>query len=152
MVNIYVDDKYIYAIDLMFMYVNNNNKFVSCKIKTNKLFKVLNYPSWGKNHAKPNISPMQVIQDKNVSIKQYQQIINSDLRYPIMIDGEINRIIDGFHRLSKAFILKKKYIRAYIFDKNIMEKFIIAKISKKSWNYVNSLTKKDIKKIYNNRF
>ncbi len=43
MVNIYVDDKYIYSIDLMFMYVNNNNKFVSCKIKTNKLLSLTNH-------------------------------------------------------------------------------------------------------------
>ena len=146
----YTNNKYMYLVDLMFMYINDGN-IVSKKIKTNILFPQLKFPGWG------NISPLQVIKDKNVSIENYNQILQADLRYPIILDSNL-KIVDGAHRLSKAYILNKKYIRAYIFDRDIMNKFKIGekkkerKWIKKDWNYYESLTVKDVEELYNKRF
>ena len=156
MVQTHSDNRYIYLVDLMFMYVNNKN-IVSKKIKTSKLFPQLKHKCWG-DPMKPNeqLSPIQVIKNKDISIKDYERIKKADLRYPIMIDSRIDdshnfNIIDGMHRLSKAYLQKKKYIRAYVFNKDIMKKFIVSKISE-GWKYRDSLTKKNIEKIYNERF
>jgi len=59
---------------------------------------------------------------------------------------------------QKAYILNKKYIRAYIFDKDIMNKFKIrekkenCKWMKTDLNYYESLTVKDVEELYNKRF
>jgi len=133
------------------MYINDGN-IVSTKIKTTILFPQLKFKGWDNN-----ISPLQVIKDKNVSIENYNQILQADLRYPIILDSNL-KIIDGAHRLSKAYILNKKYIRAYIFDKDIMNKFKIrekkenCKWMKTDLNYYESLTVKDVEELYNKRF
>jgi len=61
------------------------------------------------------------------------------------------------HRLAKAYLRKKKYLRAYVIDTNTMKKFIISKKKGNAWkpsdwNYYESLTRKDIEKIYKDRF
>ena len=72
-------------------------------------------------------------------------------------DFELN-IVDGAHRLSKAYLLNKKHIRAYIFNKDIMEKFKIGEKKKQrtwkksDWNYYESLTKKNVEELYTKRF
>ena len=45
-----------------------------------KLLPQLKINDWG------NLSPYEVILDKNKSIEHYNRIINSDLRYPIIIN------------------------------------------------------------------
>ena len=146
----YTNNKYMYLVDLMFMYINDRN-IVSTKIKTDKLFPQLKFKGWGQ------ISPLAVIKDKNVSIEHYNQILKADLRYPILLDSKLN-IVDGAHRLSKAYLLNKKHIRAYIFNKDIMEKFKIGEKKKQrtwkksDWNYYESLTKKNVEELYTKRF
>ena len=110
----------------------------------------LKIKDWG------NVSPLQVIKNKNISPTDYNRIIHADLRYPIIIT-EKYKVIDGMHRLAKAYLKDKKYIRAYIIDKQIMKKFIISKKKGKqwspsNWDYYESLTKKDIEKLYKDRF
>ena len=65
---------------------------------------------------------------KNPKNKKYKddnnRIKKANLNYPIMIDDK-NNIIDGVHRLSKAYSQNKKYIKAYVFDKEIMKKFLV---------------------------
>jgi len=127
----YTDDNFIYLVDLMFMYIKT---ITSTKIKLENMLPQLKIKDWG------NFSPIEVIKNKSVSPEDYKRIIKADLRYPI--------IIDGMHRLSKAFLLKKKYVRAYKIDDKTMEKFIISKRKGKEWdasdwNYYESLTKRD---------
>ena len=50
--------------------------------------------------------------------------MNSNLKYPIIIIKN-NIIVDGMHRLSKAYLLNKKYIKAYIFDNTLLIKKLI---------------------------
>ena len=143
----YADNNFIYLVDLMFMYIKTIS---SEKIKINKLLFQLKIKDWG------NVSPLQVIKNNSISLKDYNRIINADLRYPIIITKNY-KVIDGMHRLAKAYLKEKKYIRAYMIDTNTMKKFIISKKKGNSWkpsdwNYYESLTKKDIEKIYKNRF
>ena len=55
-----------------------------------------------------------------------KRIRDANLSYPIFVTGEHN-IIDGAHRISKALLLNKKTISAYIFTPALMKKFVIHK-------------------------
>jgi hypothetical protein len=46
----------------------------------------------------------------------------------------------------------EKYIQAYIFDEELMEKFIISKMSIENWNKSEFLTPNDLDKIYEESF
>lgn len=46
-------------------------------------------------------------------------------------------IVDGIHRLTKAYLLKKSTIKAYIFSKKLMNKFLLNK--KGDWKKVDSI-------------
>ena len=54
-------------------------------------------------------------------------INNADLSYPIITTYYKNRliIVDGVHRLVKSLLLGKKQIKAYIFNDDLMKKFLI---------------------------
>ena len=143
----YTDNKFIYSVDLMFLYTKT---ILSTKILITKLLSQLKINDWG------DLSPYEVIQNKNKSIEHYNRIIDSDLRYPIIIN-EKYQVIDGMHRLAKAYLNNKTTIKAYIIDNKLMKKFIIGKKKGKEWKnsdweYYESLTTKDIKKIFNDRF
>jgi len=143
----YTDDNFIYLVDLMFMYIKT---ITSTKIKLENILPQLKIKDWG------NFSPIEVIKNKSVSPEDYKRIIKADLRYPIIITNDY-KIIDGMHRLSKAVLLKKKYVRAYKIDDKTIEKFIISKRKGKEWtasdwNYYESLTKRDIDKLFKERF
>lgn len=143
----YTDDNFIYLVDLMFMYIKT---ITSTKIKLENMLPQLKIKDWG------NFSPMEVIKNKSISPEDYKRIIKADLRYPIIITNDY-KIIDGMHRLSKAFLLKKKYVRAYKIDDKTMDKFIISKRKGKEWtandwNYYESLTKKEIDELFTQRF
>jgi len=143
----YTDDNFIYLVDLMFMYIKT---ITSTKIKLENILPQLKIKDWG------NFSPIEVIKNKSVSPEDYKRIIKADLRYPIIITNDY-KIIDGMHRLSKAFLLKKKYVRAYKIDDKTMKKFIISKRkgkkwNKSDWNYYESLTKRDIDNLFKERF
>ena len=113
----YTDDKFIYSVDLMFLYIKT---IISNEIKIKKLLPQLKINDWG------NLSPYEVILDKNKSIEHYNRIIKSDLRYPIIINKKY-QIIDGMHRLAKAYLNNKTNIKAYIINDKIMKKCIIGK-------------------------
>jgi hypothetical protein len=48
--------------------------------------------------------------------------IKANLHYPIIIvsnkDGEITKILDGLHRINKAYMLRRRNIKAYIIPEN----------------------------------
>ena len=143
----YTDDHHIYLVDLMFIYIKT---IKSLSINTHKLLPQLKIKDWGE------FSPLNIIKNKNLSISDYNRIINADLRYPIIITAN-NKIIDGMHRLAKAHLLKKQMIRAYVLDDKTMKKFIISKKKGKIWvesvwDYYETLTKSDIDKLYKERF
>lgn len=143
----YSDNNNIYLVDLMFMYVNRNNVKIKY-ILVSELSDQLKNNDWG------DLTPIDVI--NKGSGYHFKRIMDADLNYPIMIDNN-NYIVDGMHRLSKAYMLKMKYIKAYTFDNKLMELFKIGKKkdenwSKEDWEYYESLTKNDIEQLYKDRF
>ena len=138
----YSDDKYKYAIALMFAYINLQ-KPKKIKIKTSKLIFNLDLHSW-ENNTKPSdvISHQRDEKYKD----EIRRIMESDTKYPIIVDSDLF-IIDGMHRFVKSVINNKKTIDAYIFDKKLMKKFIVGTIDEKI-----NLKLNDYIELYNQRF
>lgn len=138
----YSDDKYKYAIALMFAYINLQ-KPKKIKIKTSKLIFNLDLHSW-ENNTKPSDVISCLKNDKYKD--EVKRITESDTKYPIIVDSNLF-IIDGMHRLVKSVINNKKIIDAYVFDKKLMKKFIVGaryeKINLKLNDYI---------ELYNQRF
>lgn len=124
MVHTYSNGNKIYSVDMMLAYINIF-KPKKEKIEIKNLLKTLEYKGWSKD-IKNFYSPIKVIKNSKKFKDEYQRIENSDLRYPIIVT-ENHVIIDGVHRLSKAYLLNKKTINVYIFDKKLMKKFVIDK-------------------------
>jgi hypothetical protein len=51
-----------------------------------------------------DIRPIDVIKDKNLSPMHWEAITRANLDYPIFLNNGM--IIDGFHRVCKAYITK----------------------------------------------
>lgn len=150
----YADNEKIYSVNLMFCYIDKHKPKITY-LNTKKLFEQLKYPSWG------DISPFDVINNMNNEkfMDHKNRILNANMDYPIIIEKKTNIIIDGLHRLAKAYILKKKKINAYVFDEKIMDKFVITHKERKAkewkdtdWNYYESLSEADLNKLCHNRF
>jgi len=138
----YSDNKYKYSTALMFAYINLQ-KPKKIKIKTSQLLFNLDLHCWENN-----IKPSDVISClKNDKYKdEIKRIKESDTTYPIIVDSSLF-IIDGMHRFVKSVINNKKTIDAYMFDKKIMEKFIVGKRDEKI-----NLKLNDYIELYNERF
>ncbi len=138
----YSDDKYKYSTALMFAYINLQ-KPKKIKIKTSQLLFNLDLHCW-ENNTKPSdvISCLKNDKYKN----EIKRITESDTKYPIIVDRNFF-IIDGMHRFVKSIINNKKTIDAYMFDKKVMEKFIVGKRDEKI-----NLKLNDYIELYNERF
>ena len=114
----YHDNKNIYSVDMMISYVNTYEHSV-VKLPMDNLIAQLNRKVWGE------WSPMDVIEKMN--LKKYKEdadrIQEADLSYPVIMSGK--HIVDGYHRVAKAYSEGKKYVNAYIFDEDLMKKFIL---------------------------
>jgi hypothetical protein len=137
-------------VDLMFEYVNRND-VPTTKVQILELLPQLEEDCWG------GITQRQVIENPDISQEHNDRIQNADMSYPIMIDKSNNIVVDGMHRLAKAYLDKLEVIDAYVFDKSIMEKFAIGQKmgddwTDRDWEYYDSLTEDDIEKIYLERF
>lgn len=122
--------RHYYSVDMMFAYVNSH-KHPIMNIQLEELKPLLNNPTWNGH------SPMDVI--NNIKSKKYfkdvEDIHGSNLTYPIMLMETpkylISRgyykytVMDGYHRLSKAYLEDKKKIKAYIFSGALLRKFEI---------------------------
>jgi len=149
MVQTYSNNNKIYSVDMMFAYINiYKPKSINVDIKS--LIKTLEYKLWGNPQKNIYYSPIEVI--KNPKNKKYKHEINrikkANMKYPIIIDG--NHVIDGVHRLTKAFLNNQKNIKAYVFTKKEMNKFLINKT--RDWNKVNELEIFDFIKLFYERF
>jgi hypothetical protein len=71
-------------------------------------------------------SPLDVV--NNMHLKKYKEdaekIKKADLRYPVIVTGK-HKIVDGYHRVAKAYLEGKKHIDVYVFNSDLMNKFII---------------------------
>lgn len=150
MVQTYSDNKYIYSVDMMFVYIRKNKlKQNEVHIKVSDFIHQLKHNVWGNPEKNIKYSPMSVILNPTSNSKEHERILTVDLSYPIIISTNGN-VIDGMHRLSKAYIEKKEYIVAYMFDTHLLHKFIIG--TKDEWTKVNNMTIYDFINLYVDRF
>lgn len=138
------DEKYIYSVDMMFAYIKIF-KPVSIKINIKDYLYTLDFKCW---ENKGKISPKDVIKNKKKYKNDYKRIKKANLKYPIIIAK--NNIVDGVHRLTKAFIENRKYIKAYVFDKYLLKKFSLNTIN--NWNTVDKLNIYDYIQLFYKRF
>lgn len=122
-------DNKIYSIDMLFAYINIF-KPPSIKINIQDYLHFLEYKVWWIDSKKKiSISPKDVIDNPIKYKNEYERIKNANINYPIIIAN--NNIIDGYHRLAKAYMQNKKQIKAYIIDKVLLKKFVISKNNSK---------------------
>jgi hypothetical protein len=126
----------------MFAYINLK-KPEKIKLETSKLLFNLDLNCWDKN-TKPS-DVISCIKNKKYK-DEVKRIMNSDLRYPIIVNSELF-IIDGVHRYVKSVLSNKKTVDVYIFDKKLMKKFIIGKRNEKI-----NLNLNDYIELYQKRF
>lgn len=121
MVHTYSDGDKIYLVDLMIAYVNTVN-YPSVDIDTSDYLQHLKAKCWRKNGNK--YSPIEVFNNPSFYEYDVNKIKNADLKYPIIIHN--GNIVDGMHRLSKAYLNKQRDLKAYIFNDSLMKKFLIS--------------------------
>ena len=124
----YSDGKNIYSVDMMLAYLNTKGHSVE-QFPVDMFIPQLEQKVWGE------WSPKTVIE--KMDVKKYhensERIKKADLSYPIIITGNkttvtrAHTIVDGYHRISRAYLEGQKYINAHVFDKLLMDKFIINK-------------------------
>jgi len=153
MVQTYSNNNNIYSVDMMFAYINLYKPDYTI-INMNLLYNSLEYKGWGDPKKKISYSALDVLNNpkKKKYKKEIDRINNADLRYPIIINKHNNNyiIVDGIHRLTKSYLDNKKTIKAYIFPKDIMKKFLINKTG--NWTKVNKIQIYDFITLFYTRF
>jgi disulfide oxidoreductase YuzD len=151
MFQVSIRDGKLFSTDMMVSYVNLF-KPKSINFLVSKLLPQLKSFSW---YMEDQIfSPYDVINDpKNPLFGDHmQRIMNSDLKFPIFIDQDAV-IIDGAHRLAKAFLLKKKFIKCFVFgDKSIQMFKIKNHDSEKDFQEVANMHVHDFIDLFLHRF
>lgn len=80
-----------------------------------------NYPVWEKDGTDDwNLTPQDVINQKEGSSDHKIRIENADLAYPIVAIVNKNRwvILDGVHRLVKAYLQGQKCVKVKVLTKD----------------------------------
>lgn len=116
------DGIHTYSVDMMFAYINLFNPKVT-EINPEAYQFVLDYKGWGLWNSNVRFSPKDVLASPKKYKYDYDRIMSEDLKYPIIISN--GNIVDGVHRLTRATMLKKTTMRAYIFPNDLLEKFRI---------------------------
>ena len=146
MVQTFGDGKNIYSVDMMFAYINLfKPKSKSLKIKD--LEYMLHQNTWG-NPSGLQITPIKVLENPQKYKDHMRRIKKADLKYPIIVYDKF--VIDGVHRLTKAYLEKKKIIKATVFTKDLLQKFKIAKYG--DWSKVDKLQIHDYIQMFYEKF
>ncbi len=89
--------------------------------KSNKIYSVpisefmsdLLTKSWSyQSEDAPDFSPMDIIKNPNLSSTHYSRILNSDIKFPILVYKHVikdqKKVLDGLHRLANRYIEYKR--------------------------------------------
>lgn len=147
MVQTYSNNNKIYSVDMMFAYINIF-KPVHTKILVSDLTRNLDHKCWGDPTNAIEYSPLDVLKDPELYVRDMDRIDNANLSYPIIVHNTI--IVDGVHRLTKATLSGKKYIKAYKFDDDLMKLFLIDK--KGDWDKVDIMQTYHYIELFYKRF
>ena len=144
--------KKIYSIDMMIAYIDIFSPEYET-ITMNKMESYLNTKIWYDSKKNIYYSPKDVLNHPKKDTDKFLQhhmmrITNSNLKFPISIYKD--EIIDGYHRLTKSYILNKKTIKVFLFDDKIMNKFVVN--AKKDYDYVNNLRLYEYIKLFIKNF
>lgn len=82
-------------------------------------------PLWGKDGEGWNLTPWDVINNVPGSASQRKRVENIDMKYPILIFKKNDKwlIIDGAHRLVRAYLDGQQTILAKIISQDLIEKY-----------------------------
>lgn len=144
MVQTYSDNNKIYSVDMMFAYIHVFEHQITT-VDTMDYSDTLKHKGWGNPNKKILFSPLDVLKNPKLYESDMKRIKKANLSFPIIIHN--GNIVDGVHRLTKAFLKNKKHLDAYIFDDSLMKKFLIN--NKGDWNKVDNMNTYDfIVKFY----
>jgi hypothetical protein len=142
----------IYSVYLMIKYFQYN-KYPISALYVSDLEKNLEYECWGDNYKNgKKYNPKTVMNDESSRFAYDKKRINqSELKYPIIVcDGYV---IDGMHRLAKAYSYKHTIINAYIINHDLLSKFLISvDLSDKGIKTVENYDQQYFDDLYNLKF
>lgn len=150
--SLYTDSKYCYSVDAMISYIHNHKIEVE-KVPAKPFYGLLDNKSWIDSNNNHEYSPIDVINDPKKYPNDANRITEADLKYPIILSHVNDNyfVVDGYHRLAKAYLTKKKNIRVIIFNKDLLDKFILCK-SKNKEKYLDQLRTFNIIDLYTKNF
>ena len=99
------------------------------------LLQTLSYKGWGDPQGE-QYSALDVLANPEKYPQEMQRIDNADLSYPIIVTYN-NYIVDGVHRLTRAYLEKQSTVNAYVFDADVMRQFIIGSVD--DWPKVDAI-------------
>jgi hypothetical protein len=105
--------------------VTRNNKIRD--VNASSLFKFLTQKSWSYRIShEHDYSPMEIIKNPKLSPLHANRIKTADIKFPILLhnDGNEIKIIDGLHRLARAYIDKTKVVRTRNVTKKQLKKAV----------------------------
>ena len=97
--NVFYDGKRVYDTERLW-------SLVSRRTPTRRKIKPL---EWHLKEKVWSMRPMDVIRNRKKHSRHWSRIKNADLSYPILVNDE-GIIIDGCHRLSKAYMMGRATI------------------------------------------
>lgn len=113
--------KTIYSVDMMIAYVRLNS-LPKVRYQVQELADALLSPKgWGQE---VKYSALDVIARPNEYKEDYDRIQNANLRFPIFMTSG-GQLLDGVHRIAKAAATGRKTLSAYVFDPELLKKFIV---------------------------
>jgi hypothetical protein len=145
MVHTYSNDDKIYLVDLMIAYVNIF-KYPLSTIDTSDYFDCLHDNCWRKHGKK--YSPMDVLKNPTHYEHDMKKIREAELKYPVIMHNGV--IVDGMHRLAKAYLQNKTELHAYNFGDTLMKKFLISNSG--DYKKLEKFDVHDFIEIFNDRF
>jgi hypothetical protein len=117
---------------------------LSFRIRVSTLHRVLSLPVWETEDGLARLSPMDLIRGKVSDESHAKRFMDADLSYPVYLmseklnwdwetlDEESKKyiienfgnwdLLDGYHRLLKAWFLRRRYIYAIEITKDVLEK------------------------------
>jgi hypothetical protein len=112
----------------------------------------LNIKCWGNPYVKKlRYTPLTVLSNPAKYNRDFKRIVEANMEHPIIIYN--NQVIDGMHRLTKAYSHGQVIIGAYKISSELFSKFCITSdITKEWWTYVRSLDETYFERLYKIRF
>ena len=147
--------KDLYSVYLMHKYVN---KFKPKKVDLdiNNFLYVQHMPVWTDRKLNMSMTIYNAIERFKKCSTDYEKILKADLKYPIICTYDpldTYLVMDGYHRLGKAFLLKKKTIKAYVFtDPKLLKKFKLGPLHDDTYKKLDKMTQAQLDKLFDETF